>query len=428
MRIDHRTATHLGLAAALALGMGCVSAKKYSALTTQADKTGQELEQTRQTLAQTAEALDKEKKWAGELEAGLTVARSAMVESKQEAAALEASLAESRAALAETRKKGEELEATIAHAKTRNEQLEAERDRLEAAQTDLSNALSAKRGELSKMNLRLQEETATAKKSLSQTQARVSDLDRRIRELETTQDQLSAKATQIEAERDQLRLSNDELSQSLKAGQDELSDTVSRLSTEKQALEKKIAGLTKEQDEIRAKQARELEQTTATYESLLGELKAEIDEGQVKITQYEGKLTLNVAETIFFASGETSIKKGGREVLSRVGDIIRHLSDKQVRIEGHTDNVPIARSLRAKFPTNWELSTARATTVARYLQENAGVDPSLISAAGYGEYRPVASNDTTEGKARNRRIEIVLLDRDLGRAPEPPEMKPEAAE
>jgi chemotaxis protein MotB len=89
--------------------------------------------------------------------------------------------------------------------------------------------------------------------------------------------------------------------------------------------------------------------------------------------------------------------------------ILKDVKDKRIQVEGHTDNVRIVSSLKKKFPTNWELSTARATEVVRYLQEAGGIAPKLLSATGYSEYQPVAPNDTDEGKHKNRRIEIVLL-------------------
>jgi chemotaxis protein MotB len=115
-----------------------------------------------------------------------------------------------------------------------------------------------------------------------------------------------------------------------------------------------------------------------------------------------------MVEKILFDSGKADIKTNGKKVLDRVAEILKTITDKQIRIEGHTDNVPIGATLAEKFPTNWELSTARATTVARYLQEK-GVSPAVLNAAGYSEYKPVESNETDEGKAKNRRIEIVLI-------------------
>ena len=91
------------------------------------------------------------------------------------------------------------------------------------------------------------------------------------------------------------------------------------------------------------------------------------------------------------------------------------ISDKQIRIEGHTDNVPISTKLQDRFKTNWELSTARATTVVRYLIDQGGVDRQYLSAVGYADTHPLASNDSEEGRSSNRRIEIVLYPKDLTR-------------
>jgi chemotaxis protein MotB len=127
---------------------------------------------------------------------------------------------------------------------------------------------------------------------------------------------------------------------------------------------------------------------------------------------------LTPVDKILFDSGSADIKKNGKAVLDRVAEILGTITDKQIRIEGHTDNVPIGPVLAIKFPTNWELSTARSTTVVRYLQEK-GVDPRFLSATGYSEYRPVESNESDEGKAKNRRIEIVLIPLDEDRITSP---------
>ena len=98
-------------------------------------------------------------------------------------------------------------------------------------------------------------------------------------------------------------------------------------------------------------------------------------------------------------------------MLKRVGDVLFQVKDKTFRIEGHTDNVPPGKSLRNKYPSNWELSTARATNVVRFLQESAGIDPATLEAVGMGEYHPIASNKTPQGRSQNRRIEIILFPR-----------------
>ncbi len=153
------------------------------------------------------------------------------------------------------------------------------------------------------------------------------------------------------------------------------------------------------------------EETSKTYSAMIEKMKSEIAEGQVTITELEGRLTVNMVDAILFDSGKADIKPEGRTVLQKVADVISQVEDKAVRVEGHTDNVKIGGALTRAFPSNWELSAARAINVARYLQR-LGVDPSLLSAAAYGEYRPVSENDTPEGRAKNRRIEIVLVPRD----------------
>ena len=159
---------------------------------------------------------------------------------------------------------------------------------------------------------------------------------------------------------------------------------------------------------VTAEKEQEIARLRSTYDSLVRDLKKEIEAGEIKVTQFRDLLTVNLVEKILFDSGRAEIKPRGLEILQRVGDILKGVPDKVVRIEGHTDNVPIGAALRARFPTNWELSTARATVVARFLQDKVGLDPTRLSAAGYGEYRPVAPNDSDERRAQNRRIEIIL--------------------
>ena len=169
--------------------------------------------------------------------------------------------------------------------------------------------------------------------------------------------------------------------------------------------EKKIEELT-ENDKSKTENISEIEKT---YNALIEELQKEINDGQIEITTLKEELTVNVLDKVLFDSGRTEIKPNGLKVLKRVGEILKEVEGKIIVVEGHTDNVPITNpAVKRKYPTNWELSTARATTVVRYLQEEAGIDPKNLVATGYSEYRPVADNSTDEGKSRNRRIEIIL--------------------
>ena len=146
-------------------------------------------------------------------------------------------------------------------------------------------------------------------------------------------------------------------------------------------------------------------------DDLVSELTAEIDEGQITITQLSDRLSVSIVDQIVFPSGEARISPAGMQVITRVGTILKQTPDRIIRVEGHTDNVRIAPRLSRQYATNWELSTARATNVVRFLQENVGVSGDLLMAIGMSEYYPVASNDTPEGRAQNRRIEIALLNK-----------------
>jgi chemotaxis protein MotB len=203
----------------------------------------------------------------------------------------------------------------------------------------------------------------------------------------------------------------------------------SALESERQSLEQKQMALQADIDELQQQRA-SLEQeahslaldkaivTTASevqqeqYEALLRQLSKEAAQGQLQVRRYQNMLTVDLAEQIFFDSGRATLKKDGKEVLKKVGDALKGYNDKLIWVVGHTDNVPVAKSLQATFPSNWELSVARATNVVRFLQ-GAGVAPEHMVASGRAEYNPVAPNDTPEDRQKNRRIEIMLIDESL---------------
>ncbi len=153
----------------------------------------------------------------------------------------------------------------------------------------------------------------------------------------------------------------------------------------------------------------ELTRLKTTYDELVEGLKGEIEAGEVQIRRMKDRLSVNLVEKILFDSGKADLKPTGVKILRKVGAELAKIEGKRIQIEGHTDNVPIGGRLKEKFPTNWELSASRAIAVVRILETDVGMDPTLLSAAGYGEHQPVVSNKTAEGKAANRRIEIVLL-------------------
>ena len=166
-------------------------------------------------------------------------------------------------------------------------------------------------------------------------------------------------------------------------------------------------------EQEKAARDEELRRLTQTHAALTESLKSEIAKGDIRIRQVRDRLTINVVDQILFDSGRAQLKSRGIEVLQRVGEVLKTIPDKQIRIEGHTDNVPIGGRLKQRFPTNWELSAARATSVVRYLVDKGGVDPKHLTAVGHGDTHPVADNATEEGRQANRRIEIVLYPKDL---------------
>jgi len=176
------------------------------------------------------------------------------------------------------------------------------------------------------------------------------------------------------------------------------------LQKEKDGLETRISDLT-----TKAEKTEQLEKATQTYQDLQQKLEQEIRDGKIQISEMKNRLTMTMVDKILFASGSADVSKEGKLVLDKVIPVLKEIKDKRIQVEGHTDNVQIFSAIKAKYPTNWELSTARATQVVRYLQEDGGIDATLLSATGYSEFQPVAPNDTAEGKSKNRRIEIVLL-------------------
>ena len=194
----------------------------------------------------------------------------------------------------------------------------------------------------------------------------------------------------------------------LEEGNKGLKQQVDTLTQQNAAIKKDVGALEQEKAALVAADQQRRQQ----YEALVQGLSKEVEKGQLQVKQYKNMLSVDLAEQIFFDSGKATLKKEGKEVLKKVGDALKGYENKIIRVVGHTDNVPLAKSLQATFPTNWELSVARATNVVRYLQE-VGIPPERMVPSGRAEFDPVAPNDTPEGRQKNRRIEIMLLDKSL---------------
>lgn len=204
-----------------------------------------------------------------------------------------------------------------------------------------------------------------------------------------------------------------ELEQEREALNTRLGTAESRLTAgaaERRALEERNSQLAALNDELArntkklAQAKEELEKRSSEYENLAQSLKQEISDGKIQLSELKGKMTVQLKDKILFASGSARVGKEGEEALKKIADALKTVQGKIIRVEGHTDDVPTGGG---QFPSNWELSLARAMAVVRSLQ-NAGVDPTFLSAAGYGQYQPIAANDSAENRSLNRRIEIVL--------------------
>ena len=206
-------------------------------------------------------------------------------------------------------------------------------------------------------------------------------------ELTTTQAELEAKKNKIDLLEDTI---------------DEVQDRATNLNEAKAKAEAEAMKLRLEEQ----RRQEELKRKEEEFRDLRAELQKEIDAKEITITTLKGQLTVNLMDKILFDSGKAEIKTDGKRVLDKIAKtFLNRFPDREIRVEGHTDNVPF----RGSVLNNWDLSTQRAISAVRYLQTRAGVDPARLAAVGYAYYRPIDTNKTREGRARNRRIEIIVM-------------------
>jgi chemotaxis protein MotB len=189
--------------------------------------------------------------------------------------------------------------------------------------------------------------------------------------------------------------------------QDQLTQMVHDSSTLKASIQDMQRALAALETQRKATEAR-----IAEYKKLLESFKKLIDAGKLRVKVVGGRMVIELPSDILFASGSIELSKDGTGSLAEVGRIFAQMRDRQFQVEGHTDDQPIRTS---RFPSNWELAAGRAIAVTNVLVKS-GVAPNNVSAASFGEFRPVASNAAPEGRAQNRRIEIVLVP-DLSKVP-----------
>jgi chemotaxis protein MotB len=151
-----------------------------------------------------------------------------------------------------------------------------------------------------------------------------------------------------------------------------------------------------------------VDQLQTTYEALIADLNEQIEKREVTIEAFEKRISVSFVDRILFDFGKETITPEGREVLQKVGGILKGVQGRRIRVIGHTDDIPILPEYRYRFPSNWELSAARAAAVVRQFEKETGLDPRNLEAVGRSFYQPVAGNETAEGRSQNRRVEIII--------------------
>jgi chemotaxis protein MotB len=229
-------------------------------------------------------------------------------------------------------------------------------------------------------------------KELADTAAQLQARDEKLSELSTSDHNLQAQLDEATA-----------INAKLRGELERLGKNVDTILQEKGTLSKALDDAKTRLEELRKAQAA-AEARAQLFQKLVQKFKALVNAGQLKITTRQGRLVLQLPNDVLFDVGQTALKPAGKDALTQIAQVLRTVQGRNFQVAGHTDNLPIQT---ARFPSNWELSTERAVEVVRLLVSK-GVDPRSLSAAGYGEFDPVGNNETPDGRAKNRRIEITL--------------------
>jgi chemotaxis protein MotB len=237
-----------------------------------------------------------------------------------------------------------------------------------------------------------------ARAQLTEAEQKAGVLEERAKKSEQATEDLRTQLEQGKAEAQKVSA----LSLQLEQAKAELSKAKDLAEAEKKALEKKLADQQMQIEKMKATTS-----VTSDDVKLEEELKKKLADKDVLISRLKDQLKVTVASEILFPSGSADLSPEGVDVLRKVAAAINKSQD-DVRVEGHTDNVPIAPVLAQYYPSNWELSTARAAVAVRTLEATGMVPASRLSAVGYGDSRPLAPNDNAEGQSKNRRVEIVF--------------------
>ncbi|WP_373058638.1 OmpA family protein [Zunongwangia sp. H14] len=275
--------------------------------------------------------------------------------------------------------------------------------------------LESKHAELTREN----REMAAQIRDYEKMQAEYESLQKEYEQLSAERENLAEKLSGLTSKYENLKNSYDALEQNSSAAIAENSrqnrELLAQLEEKESALAAEQIRLEKLQKDLQARSRRvdELEALIAAKDAKMNALKDAISkaltnfEGKgLTVEQRNGKVYVSMENKLLFDSGSWAVNAEGRKAVQQLGQVLAQNPDIAVLIEGHTDNVPYGGS--GPLKDNWDLSTKRATAIVQILKENNSIDPQNLTAAGRGEYAPVATNETAEGRAKNRRIEVIL--------------------
>jgi chemotaxis protein MotB len=233
-------------------------------------------------------------------------------------------------------------------------------------------------------------------------------------ELDTNLTEKNAAIADFERKQRKLEDQNRDLTGSIALEQDKVKDLTARIerlsadiaaaTKDKSRLQASVEEMTRALAELERRRA-EAEARVQEFRNLLSRFRALIDAGKLKVKIVDGRMVVVLATDILFASGSASLSSSGKSAITEVAQVLTSIPKRSFQVEGHTDNVPIAT---AQYPSNWELAAGRAITVVKTMID-AGLPTDRVSAASYGDTRPLAANSSTEAKANNRRIEITIV-------------------
>lgn len=217
----------------------------------------------------------------------------------------------------------------------------------------------------------------------------------------------ASKYDDLEGERDQFKASVQEMETKIEDQETLIAELERKLgdaSANRKSMSQSIQQM-KDALKEASERKREIERRLSEFRKLVRRFKSLTDAGELSVVIRDGRMVVVLPSDVLFASGSARLSSAGQSTITKVGELLGSIPDKQFQVEGHTDNVPISSS---RYPSNWELASGRALNVLRLLVDG-GVPEDRVSAASFADTKPVASNDSDEGRAQNRRIDIVII-------------------